>query len=308
MKSYNQFVYESYSARENIQEAIPLVVAGALKLGSMGLTAWQAYQAAQKLQKGDYKGAALDAALAIPSARLAGWGGKALQLGTKGTQVLKHGTRLAKVGAYTKMGVDELGQEQGDTSSQGDTSPQNSAGDSGSTTPPSSTTPSSSTTSQPKSTKVLAKKGGKEGVLDKATGKWTEKQWGEAGRTRYQEKRGSEQLKKDAEKVKTAPTTAPNRRQQIDATVSQIKKAQDQGRIKNPFQPSTTTSRPTTTRPTTPTPSAPTRPPGGVVADKTPTQTTKKSTPVVKRPEQRFDIRDRDIRARSSFDPRYDRR
>jgi hypothetical protein len=137
-------------------------------------------------------------------------------------------------------------------------------------------------------------------VLDKSTGKWTKKDWGEAGRARYQQARGAEQIKKDAEKVNSAPTTAPNLRQQIDKTIAQIKAKQDSGAIRNPFRPGTSS---TTTRPTTP---APTTPSGGVVADRTPTP--KKPTPVVTKPKQRFDIRDRDIRARAGFDPRYDRR
>ena len=72
MKTYTQFIEESHSARENIQEAIPLALVGAGKAPSYGLAAYQAYQAAQKLRKGDYKGAAFDAALAIPSAGVAG--------------------------------------------------------------------------------------------------------------------------------------------------------------------------------------------------------------------------------------------
>lgn len=74
MKTYNQFVSESYSARENIQEALPLLIpaaVGAAKLASMGLTAYHAYQAAKKLKRGDYKGAALDGAAAIPVGGLA---------------------------------------------------------------------------------------------------------------------------------------------------------------------------------------------------------------------------------------------
>ena len=37
MKSFNQFVVESYTARENIQEALPLLIPAAMKLGSMAL-------------------------------------------------------------------------------------------------------------------------------------------------------------------------------------------------------------------------------------------------------------------------------
>ena len=67
MKSYKQFCTESYSARENVQEAIPLVVGGALKLASMGLGAYSAYRAAQDLSKGNYKGAALNALGVLPA-------------------------------------------------------------------------------------------------------------------------------------------------------------------------------------------------------------------------------------------------
>jgi len=326
MKSYSQFVYESYSARENIQEALPLIpiAIGAGKAISWGLAAWQAYEAAKKIQQGDYKGAALDVALAVPSAGWAGAGARALRLGARGTTALKYGTRIAKGGAYTKMAADELGKENGDTTSSSSSANSGSTSQPPASQPPASQPPASqppasqppasqppasqppsSSTPTPKSGNVLAKKGGVEGVLDKSTGKWTKKDWGEAGRARYQQARGAEQIKKDAEKVNSAPTTAPNLRQQIDKTIAQIKAKQDSGAIRNPFRPGTssTTTRPTTTRPTTP---APTTPSGGVVADRTPTP--KKPTPVVTKPKQRFDIRDRDIRARAGFDPRYDRR
>ena len=89
MKTYNQFVAESYSARENIQEALPALalLPAAGKALSYGLAAYQAYQAAQKLRKGDYKGAAFDAALAIPSAGVAGGLGRVFKCGQRGKNI-----------------------------------------------------------------------------------------------------------------------------------------------------------------------------------------------------------------------------
>tara|TARA_Y100000004_G_scaffold83077_1_gene93221 strand:+ start:106 stop:489 length:384 start_codon:yes stop_codon:yes gene_type:complete len=71
MKTYKQFVAESYSARENIQEALPALLAApalvkAAKLALGAYQGYQAYKAAKKAMRGDYKGAALDAAAAIP--------------------------------------------------------------------------------------------------------------------------------------------------------------------------------------------------------------------------------------------------
>jgi len=294
MKSYSQFVYESYSARENLDE-----VAGRLagKVGSRfipGLqTAYGLYSGTSKLMKGDYLGAALGYGSALPGPL--GWG-------FAGADIARE---------LTSGGGNKQGEGDKESKSQQDAPSSSGSANSRPTTQPPTTQPPSPSTSTPtpKSGNVLAKKGGVEGVLDKSTGKWTKKDWGEAGRTRYQQARGAEQIKKDAEKVKSStstPTsttgqttsTAPNRRQQIDATISKIQKSYDQGRIKNPFQPSTTATRPTIPAPTTPS--------GGVVADRTPTP--KKPTPAVTKPKQRFDIRDRDIRARASFDPRYDRR
>jgi len=291
MKSYSQFVYESYSARENLDE-----VAGRLagKVGSRfipGLqTAYGLYSGTSKLMKGDYLGAALGYGSALPGPL--GWG-------FAGADIARELTS----GGGNKQGEgDKESKSQQSTTQPPASQPpasQPPASQPPASQPPASQPPSSSTPT-PKSGNVLAKKGGVEGVLDKSTGKWTKKDWGEAGRTRYQQARGAEQIKKDAEKVNSASTTAPNRRQQIDKTIAQIKAKQDSGAIRNPFRPGTSS---TTTRPTTP---APTTPSGGVVADRTPTP--KKPTPAVTKPKQRFDIRDRDIRARASFDPRYDRR
>jgi hypothetical protein len=90
MKSFSQFVGESYTARENIMEALPLIIPAAMKLGSMALGAYSAYSAAKNLQKGNYKGAALDALGMVPGG-VAFKGAKALGAG-------KHLARAASTG------------------------------------------------------------------------------------------------------------------------------------------------------------------------------------------------------------------
>jgi hypothetical protein len=86
MKSFNQFVVESYTARENIQEALPL-----LALGSMALGAYSAYSAAKNLKKGNYKGAALDALGMVP-------GGAVF----KGAKLLGAGRNVARAASATQ--------------------------------------------------------------------------------------------------------------------------------------------------------------------------------------------------------------
>lgn len=172
MKTYNQFVAESYSARENIQEAIPLALAGAAKLAGYGLSAYQAYQAAQKLRKGDYKGAAFDAALAIPSAGVASRVGQALKMGQRGKTIATNTLRTAKAGAIT---ADALREPSAETKPASSTQP-------ASSTKPVQTKPAV----QPKpSSVVLARKGGVMGKLDKATGKWTKGDWTKQESDRY---------------------------------------------------------------------------------------------------------------------------
>ena len=100
MKSFNQFVGESYTARENIMEALPLVaavpgiLAGVGKLASAGLAAYSAYSAAKNLKKGNYKGAALDALGMVP-------GGVAF----KGAKALGAGQNLARAASTTQSVV-----------------------------------------------------------------------------------------------------------------------------------------------------------------------------------------------------------
>ena len=94
MKSFNQFVVESYTARENIHEALPLIIPAAMKLGSMALGAYSAYSAAKNLKKGNYKGAALDALGLIP-------GGVAF----RGAKALGAGKHLARAASTTQSVV-----------------------------------------------------------------------------------------------------------------------------------------------------------------------------------------------------------
>ena len=97
MKSFNQFVVESYTARENIMEVLPLVAAAvpaALKLGSLALGAYSAYSAAKNLKKGNYKGAALDALGMVP-------GGAVF----KGAKLLGAGRNVARAASTTQSVV-----------------------------------------------------------------------------------------------------------------------------------------------------------------------------------------------------------
>tara|TARA_Y100000592_G_scaffold82718_1_gene131709 strand:+ start:655 stop:1494 length:840 start_codon:yes stop_codon:yes gene_type:complete len=94
MKSFNQFVGESYTARENIMEALPLIIPAAMKLGSMALGAYSAYSAAKNLKKGNYKGAALDALGMVP-------GGAVF----KGAKLLGAGKNVARAASATQSVV-----------------------------------------------------------------------------------------------------------------------------------------------------------------------------------------------------------
>ncbi len=95
MKTYKQFISESNSTRENINEiAFTAAALGAAKLASMGLGAYSAYRAAQDRKKGNYKGAALNALGALPA------GGTAF----KGAQAIGAGRNLAR-GASTIQSI-----------------------------------------------------------------------------------------------------------------------------------------------------------------------------------------------------------
>lgn len=191
MKTYNQFVAESYSARENIQEIAPalaLLPAAGKALG-YGFAAYQAYQAAQKLRKGDYGGAAVDAALAVPSARVATGLGRVFKWGQRGKNIATNTLRTGKAAAIT---ADALREPPAETKPASSTQP-------ASSTKPVQTKPAV----QPKpSSVVLARKGGVMGKLDKATGKWTKGDWTKQESDRY--KRVAAQ-----KAAATAPKPAP---------------------------------------------------------------------------------------------------
>tara|TARA_R100000084_G_scaffold7425_1_gene2631 strand:- start:47 stop:643 length:597 start_codon:yes stop_codon:yes gene_type:complete len=188
MKTYTQFIEESHSARENIQEAIPLALIGAAKLASMGLSAYSAYSAAQNLKKGKYGDAALDALGVVP-------GGVAF----KGARALGASRNLARGASATQSVARNFAPNARNRAIEGgiDMATKAALGTgtaSASQTEPSKTQPASSTQpSQPSqpaprpkpSSVVLARKGGVQGKLDKATGKWTKGDWTQKESDRY---------------------------------------------------------------------------------------------------------------------------
>ena len=106
MKSFNQFVVESYTARENIHEALPL-----LALAGGALSAYSAYSAAKNLSKGNYKGAALDALGMVPGgavfkgAKLLGAGKNVARAASAGQSVVRNFSPNARNRAIGK-GID----------------------------------------------------------------------------------------------------------------------------------------------------------------------------------------------------------
>ena len=106
MKTYKQFIFDSYNALkdcDDIQEALPLLAApavvGAAKLATKAYIAYSAYQAAQKLKKGDYTGAALDVASVAPIGGMAFRGARALGAGQKLATAAKRTGQAASLGA-----------------------------------------------------------------------------------------------------------------------------------------------------------------------------------------------------------------
>lgn len=196
MKSYNQFVTEAYSSKENIQEALPALalLPAAGKALSYGFAAYQAYEAAKKLKKGDYKGAALDAALAVPSAGLAGRLGKTFNLGNRAVKGLTYASRTGKAAIIAKQTADAF----------------NEPASAAETQPSSETKPSSGNqpaAPKPTSSIVLARKGGVMGKLDKATGKWTKGDWTDKESARY--KRVADSMGKSTAPKQTPAPAAP---------------------------------------------------------------------------------------------------
>lgn len=194
MKSYNQFVAEATTSGENIQEIAPALALGAAagKALSYGFAGYQTYQAAKKLRKGDYGGAAMDAALAIPSAGAANRIAKGFNWGQRAVKPLTYAARGGKAGIVTKQTVDALKEP---TSAE-------------KTQPPKDNKPSTGTQpAAPKSSSVvLARKGGVMGKLDKATGKWTKGDWTEKESARY--KRVAAAMGKSSAPKQKTKTTA----------------------------------------------------------------------------------------------------
>ena len=154
MKTYNQFSVESHSARENLHEVAftgAALGAGLWKLAKLGLGAYSAYEAGKSLKKGDYTGAALNTVQAV--------------------------NPMGKFGIAA--GLTDMVRPRGDDK-KNDTAP----------AAPSNNTVADkkSQTTQPKtkpSSIVLARKGGVQGKLDKATGKWTKGDWTKDESDRY---------------------------------------------------------------------------------------------------------------------------
>ena len=215
MKTYNQFVSESYSARENIQEALPaLALLPALgKAVTYGLAAYSGYEATKKLAKGDYKGAAVDAALAIPSAGVASGLGRAFKWGQRGKNIAANTMRTAKAATYAQQTADELSKPQQATAKGPvDPSVANTSPTTKSTSPTTKTTsPTTKPTTQPKpSSVVLARKGGVMGKLDKATGKWTKGDWTKQESDRYKKVAAQKAAPKSAPVVKSNNINLPS--------------------------------------------------------------------------------------------------
>lgn len=213
MKTYTQFIEESHSARENIQEAIPLALIGAAKLASMGLSAYSAYSAAQNLKKGKYGDAALDALGVVP-------GGVAF----KGARALGASRNLARGASATQSVARNFSPNARNRAIEGgiDMATKAALGTgtaSASQTEPSKTQPASSTQpSQPSqpaprpkpSSVVLARKGGVMGKLDKATGKWTKGDWTKQESDRYKRVAAQKAAPKPAPVVKSNNINLPS--------------------------------------------------------------------------------------------------
>ena len=180
-KTFSQFMEEAH----NLNEALPLIIPAAMKLGSLALGAYSAYQAGKKLKKGDYKGAVLDAVGALPVGRLAsgvvrGLGaGRRIQqaaglAGTLGKEAVPN-ARNKFINKAIDKGIDAVsgGPAQAATKSTA----------TGAATPKPTATPAA-TPKAPSST-VLARKGGVMGKLDKSTGKWTKGDWSKKETSRY---------------------------------------------------------------------------------------------------------------------------
>lgn len=181
-KTFSQFIEEAH----NLNEIAPLaVIPLAMKLGSLGLGAYSAYQAGRKLKKGDYGGAALDAVGALPVGRVFGAAARGLGAGKK-LQGLARFTgatgkefvpneRTKLIDKAIDKGIDAVSGGPAQAATKSTTTP--------AATPKPTATPAA-TPKAPSST-VLARKGGVMGKLDKSTGKWTKGDWSKKETSRY---------------------------------------------------------------------------------------------------------------------------
>lgn len=166
MKTYNQFT-------KDIHEVAPLALAG------MALGAYSAYSAAKNVQKGNYKGAALDALGMVPgggvfkAARGLGATKNIARAASATQSVARNTLPTARNRAIT--GAIDAGTKLVTGGGNKDTKP----------TKPTNDTLASKTPSTPSSSVVLARKGGVQGKLDKSTGKWTKGDWSQKESDRY---------------------------------------------------------------------------------------------------------------------------
>lgn len=181
MKSYSQFVTEAYSARDELNEVVGAIARGAGRFIPGLQTAYGLYRGTSALMRGDKTGAALGYGSALPGPL--GWGFAAADIGRDlaggGQQ------QTAKPKPEEKPKAAPAPAAQADTTQSAATPPAN-----------------NTLADKVKSQMVLAKKGGVEGKLDKATGKFTPGAFSGAEKQRYETKRGTEQLASDAAKVK----------------------------------------------------------------------------------------------------------
>tara|TARA_B100002019_G_scaffold6630_1_gene5352 strand:+ start:282 stop:1043 length:762 start_codon:yes stop_codon:yes gene_type:complete len=172
MKTYNQFSVESHSARENLHEIAftgAALGAGLFKLAKLGLGAYSAYEAGKSLKKGDYTGAALNTVQAV--------------------------NPLGKFGIAA--GLTDMVRPRGDDK-KNDTAPAAPSNNTVANKKSQTTQPTTQPKTKPSSI-VLARKGGVQGKLDKATGKWTKGDWTKEESDRY----------KKVAAQKAAPKPAP---------------------------------------------------------------------------------------------------
>ena len=263
MKTFKQFISEAYvyANKDDLQEIAPLaLLAGAGKLASLGLGAYSAYSAAKNLQKGNYKGAALDALGVIPgggaykAVRALG-GGKNLGRAASAAQSLFRYSPATAWGRGTEKAINTVV----DTVTGGGNKKQE---------------------SKPQESKpeIISAKGGKGGKVTVGR-KYDATLGGKKGYVTY-----DAAGKKSFSPADTTPATPA------------------------PATPATPAT-PTPTKPATPAPTKPATPAPTAKTPPTPKVTPTPKPKVIEEPKKkRFDIRDRDVRARASFDPRYDKK